>query len=332
MTATPRHLREGVIAGLIGATIVAVWFLIYDAARGAPFRTPTLLGSAALQGVQNPEVVPVSTGLVVQYTVLHGVVFALVGILIAFLIVSAQRQPARLLMLVIALLCFEVFFLAVVVWLARPVLHDVAWWAILVANVLAAGGMLAYFFVGHRALGRALLGPWTRVAQEGFVAGALGAAAVAVWFLLYDTAAGAPGRGSPRGAARSRGAHHLAAADPEIHSRPRGGLRGLRLAGGRASGAGGSRAAAPVRVHHAVRLFRGILLCDDRGSRPLGPGGARLVDDPGGEPAGGAGHARLPAPRAPRRLARVPLGAMIGESLSPTPRQGGGDPAPAGAR
>lgn len=192
MTATPRHLREGVIAGLIGATLVAVWFLIYDAARGAPFRTPTLLGSAALQGVQNPQALPVSPGLVVQYTVLHGVVFALVGILIAFLIVSAQRQPARLLMLVIALLCFEVIFLAVVVWLARPVLDDVAWWAILLANVLAAGGMLAYFFVGHRALGRALLGPRSRVAREGLVAGGLGAAAVAGWFLLYDTATGAP--------------------------------------------------------------------------------------------------------------------------------------------
>jgi len=192
VTVTPRLLRKGAIGGLIGATMVAVWFLIYDAARGAPFRTPMLLGSAALQGGQNPQAVPVSTGLVVQYTVLHGVVFALVGILIAFLIVSAQRQPARLLMLVIALLCFEVVFLAVVVWLARPVLDDVAWWAILLANVLAAGGMLAYFFVGHRALGRALLGPRSRVVKEGFVAGALGAAAVAVWFLLYDTAAGAP--------------------------------------------------------------------------------------------------------------------------------------------
>jgi hypothetical protein len=192
MTATPRHLREGIIGGLIGATLVAVWFLIYDAARGAPFRTPTLLGSAALQGVQNPQAVPVSPGLVVQYTVLHGVVFALFGILIAFLIASAQRQPARLLMLVIALLCFEVVFLALLVWLARPVLDDVAWWAILLANMLAAGGMLTYFFVGHRALGRALLGPRSRVAREGLVAGALGAGAVAVWFLLYDTAAGAP--------------------------------------------------------------------------------------------------------------------------------------------
>jgi hypothetical protein len=189
---TRRLLLEGVIGGLLGATLVAVWFLVYDAARGAPFRTPTLLGSAAFEGVQYPQATPFSTGLVVQYTVLHGVVFALFGILIASLIVSAQYQPSRLLVLVITLLCFEVFFLAVLVWLARPVLDDVAWWAILLANVLAAGGMLAYFFVGHRAVGRALLGHRSRVAREGFVAGVLGAAAVAVWFLLYDTATGAP--------------------------------------------------------------------------------------------------------------------------------------------
>jgi len=151
VTVTPRLLREGVIGGLIGATMVAVWFLIYDAARGAPFRTPTLLGSAALQGVQNPQAVPVSTGLVVQYTVLHGVVFALVGILIAFLIVSAQRQPARLLMLVIALLCFEVFFLAGVVWLQDLV--DRGQFVVVFAGWLAAGhdGVMSVepAFAGH---------------------------------------------------------------------------------------------------------------------------------------------------------------------------------------
>jgi hypothetical protein len=192
MTSQSRYLREGIIAGLIGAMIVAVWFLIYDAARGRPFRTPALLGAATFQGVADPASVPVSAGLVVQYTVLHGVVFALIGVLIAYLIVSAQRQPGRLLTLFIVLMCFEVFFLAVVVWLAHPVLSELAWWAILMANVLAAGAMLIYFFVGHRALGRVLLGPWTRVFREGSMAGLAGAAAVAVWFLLYDVAAGVP--------------------------------------------------------------------------------------------------------------------------------------------
>lgn len=192
MTSKSRYIREGIIAGMIGAAIVAVWFLIYDAAQGRLFRTPALLGAATFEGVKDPASVPVAAHLVLQYTVLHGVVFAMIGVLIAYLIVSAQREPSRLLMLFIALMCFEVFFLALVGWLAHPVLGGVAWWAILVANVLAAAGMLTYFFVGHRALGHALLGPWTRVAREGIVAGLLGAAVVAVWFLLYDLAAGMP--------------------------------------------------------------------------------------------------------------------------------------------
>src|SRR5262245_3434915 len=152
MASHSRVLREGVIAGIIGAAIVAVWFLIYDAARGHPLRTPALLGAAAFRGVQDPAAVPTSAGLVAQYTVLHGVVFALIGVLIAYLIVSAQSVPSGRLMLVIGVLCFEVFFLAIVVLLARPVLTELHWWMILVANGLAMGGMLIYFFVGHRAL------------------------------------------------------------------------------------------------------------------------------------------------------------------------------------
>lgn len=192
MASRSRYLREGVIAGLIGAVIVAVWFLIYDAARGQPFRTPALLGAATFQGVADPSAVPVTTGLVVQYTVLHGVVFALIGILIAFLIVSAQQEPAHLLVLFIVIASFEVFFLAIVVGLARPVLSEMAWWTILLGNALAAAGMLGYFFIGHRALGRGLLGPWMRVVREGTGAGLIGAAVVAVWFLLHDLAAGVP--------------------------------------------------------------------------------------------------------------------------------------------
>jgi hypothetical protein len=192
MDSRSRYLREGIIAGLIGAAIVAAWFLIYDAARGEPLRTPALLGAAALQGLRDPSAVTVSPALVAQYTVLHGVVFALFGVLVAYLIVSAQSQPSRLLVVFIALMSFEVAFLAVLTWWAHPVVTALGWWAILVANALAAGGMLVYFFVGYRSLGRTLLGPWTRIAREGLVSGLLGAGAVAVWFLLYDVAAGVP--------------------------------------------------------------------------------------------------------------------------------------------
>ena len=192
MDSRSRYLREGIIAGLIGAAIVAAWFLIYDAARGQPLRTPALLGAATLQGLRDPSAVTVTPGLVAEYTVLHGVVFALFGVLVAYLIAAAQAQPSRLLVVFIALMSFEVAFLAVLTWWAHPVVTVLGWWAILLANALAAGGMLVYFFVGYRSLGRTLLGPWTRIAREGLVSGLLGAAAVAVWFLLYDIAAGVP--------------------------------------------------------------------------------------------------------------------------------------------
>ncbi|HTY79732.1 MAG TPA: hypothetical protein VMI34_18045 [Candidatus Bathyarchaeia archaeon] len=192
MDSRSRYLREGIIAGLIAAAIVAVYFLIFDAARGQPFRTPALLGAAAVQGVRDPGAVTVTPGLVAGYTVLHGAIFALVGVLIAFLIATAQRQPSRLLMMFIALMCFEVAFLAVLgVW-ARPVVTALGWWAILIANALAATGMVVYLFVGYRSLGGMLFGPWTRIVREGLKAGLLGAAAVALWFLLYDAAAGVP--------------------------------------------------------------------------------------------------------------------------------------------
>ena len=192
MDSRSRYLREGIIAGLIAAAIVAVWFLIFDAARGQPFRTPALLGTAAVKGVSDPATVTPTPELVAGYTVLHGAIFALVGVLIAFLIATAQRQPSRLLMLFIALMCFEVAFLAVLWWWARPVVTALGWWTILIANALAAGGMVVYLFVGYRSLGGMLFGPWTRIVREGLKAGLLGAAAVAVWFLLFDTAAGVP--------------------------------------------------------------------------------------------------------------------------------------------
>ena len=39
-------VKEGVITGAIGATAVAVWFLVVDLVSGQPFHTPATLGEA----------------------------------------------------------------------------------------------------------------------------------------------------------------------------------------------------------------------------------------------------------------------------------------------
>lgn len=41
-------ILEGVIAGAIGATVVAIWFLIVDLVQARPFQVPAALGHWAL--------------------------------------------------------------------------------------------------------------------------------------------------------------------------------------------------------------------------------------------------------------------------------------------
>ncbi len=180
-------IREGVVAGVIGAAIVAVWFLVFDALQGQPLYTPALLGAAVFEGLRDPRLLEISLRVVLGYTVLHGAAFVAFGILCAILIVAAEREPSLAWAFVALFVSFEVFFLVLDRVFAESVLGALVWWAILVGNLLTAAGMLAYFFLGHRALGRSLLGDWAGVIREGFVAGMIGAAVVAIWFLGYDT-------------------------------------------------------------------------------------------------------------------------------------------------
>ena len=187
-----RVIREGVVAGVIGAALVASWFFLVDLLQGQPLRTPALLGAAVFQGLRDPHALQVTLGAVLGYTILHGLAFIAFGILCAVLIVAAEREPALLLAFIALFACFSIFFLGLAWALAKWLLGALSWWAIFVANVLAAGGMLGYFFLGHRALGRSLLGMLGPVILEGVVAGVIGAALVAAWFLAFDALQGRP--------------------------------------------------------------------------------------------------------------------------------------------
>ncbi len=187
-----RVIREGVLAGLIGAAAVALWFLLFDMANGRPFETPALLGAALFQGLRSIQELQITAGLVLGYTVLHGLVFVAFGILCAILIAAADREPALVWAFLALFACFEVFFLALDAIFAQSAMGALVWWTIPVGNLLASAGMLAYFFLGHRALGGTLLGAWGRAVREGIVAGLIGAAVVAGWFLAYDLFTGHP--------------------------------------------------------------------------------------------------------------------------------------------
>jgi hypothetical protein len=190
-------LREGIVAGLIGAAVVAIWFFVFDILRGRPFLTPTLLGSFVFFGVNTPVGMEPALGPIVGYTVLHGLAFVAFGVVAASMMAMSEREPALFVAFVILFAAFEVFFFGVLSVLGQAMQAALVWWSVLIGNLLASIAMLWYFFRAHRALPRTLIGSWGTVLREGVVAGVLGAAAVALWFFAIDAIQGEPLR-TPR--------------------------------------------------------------------------------------------------------------------------------------
>src|SRR5262245_61792415 len=146
---TTRVYQEGIIAGVLGAFTVAVWFLVVDVLHGRPFYTPTVLGTALFgRGVwpATLETVPPSFDMVAMFTWVHLLVFAVIGVVVSRLIVTAERHPSLGFGFVLLFVILEACFTAAVMIVAAPVLHALTWPAILVANLLAAAAMAVYFW------------------------------------------------------------------------------------------------------------------------------------------------------------------------------------------
>ena len=148
----PNVYAEGILAGLVGAGTIALWFLILDTIRGRPFYTPTVLGTALFRGgaaLSAPEQVPASLDLVLSFTWVHVLAFLLIGVAAARLIALAERDPDFGFGVVLLFVVFEFAFVLVSLAFAEPILHALAWQAVLVGNLLAAAAMAAVFRVRH---------------------------------------------------------------------------------------------------------------------------------------------------------------------------------------
>jgi hypothetical protein len=147
--------QEGLVAGVLGAAVIAIWFLILDSVAGRPLHTPTILGTAIFRsgaGLASPGTVPVSLEMVVLYTWVHALVFCVIGGIAARLLAVAERQPNAGFGILLLFVVFEFGFLFVTLLFAEPVLHALTWPAILGGNLLAALAMGAYFWRRHPTL------------------------------------------------------------------------------------------------------------------------------------------------------------------------------------
>jgi hypothetical protein len=147
-----RMLREGLIAGLIGAFSVAVWFLAADTMVREPFFTPGALGSILFLGAQGPQDVVVSTGTVLGYTLMHFAAFIVFGTIISGIFTQIERFPPLVFALLLLFVVFETFFIVMVAMLGSWMVEALEWWVVLFGNVFAAVTMGAYLWRAHPVL------------------------------------------------------------------------------------------------------------------------------------------------------------------------------------
>ena len=120
--------------------------------NGRPLYTPTVLGTAVFRGgagLEHPETLPISFEMVLLFTWVHALVFAAVGGVAARLLAFAEHTANVGFGIVLLFVIFEFGFVAVTMVFAEDVLRSLAWPAVLVGNLLAAGVMGAYFWRRH---------------------------------------------------------------------------------------------------------------------------------------------------------------------------------------
>lgn len=147
-------LSHGIIAGLIGAGTVALWFLLLDAIQGRILFTPAAFGSALFLGASDTSQVEITAGIVALYTLVHIVAFIALGLAVAAIVHAAERQPPLLLGAVVLFFTMEVFMIGLIAIAASWLLDELAWWSIGVANVVAAIAIGTYIWRSHPQLRR----------------------------------------------------------------------------------------------------------------------------------------------------------------------------------
>ena len=146
-------LHDGIIAGLIGAAAIAIWFLIIDSIGGQPFRTPAALGHGLLDVFGPDDATDSKLTFVLVYTIFHFGAFMFVGLLAALIVHLAKHEPSILLGFVVLFVATEIGFYGF-----TGLLHEasslkvLAWYQVMLGNLIAASAMGYYFWRTHREL------------------------------------------------------------------------------------------------------------------------------------------------------------------------------------
>lgn len=148
MPANTSVWREGIIAGVLGAAGVAVWFLGVDLIAGSPLRTPAALGGIMLSvfgGADQGRFINA-----VAYTVFHVAAFLAVGLAASKLVEMSQRMPHLTVGLLLFFVVFELGFYFVAMAMHQfDIMGTLGWYQVGAANLVAAALMGGYLWQRH---------------------------------------------------------------------------------------------------------------------------------------------------------------------------------------
>jgi hypothetical protein len=141
-------LREGLLTGLIGGLVVAVWYIAVDFGRGRPLYTPNVLGQVFV-GRDTMPTVHIEPQAVAEYSLLHFGVFLLLGLVLATLTHMAVRNPALRMGVWLGLVISFMFFLGFLFMLYSATEERFPWWPALGGSLLGIGSMGFYLWRRH---------------------------------------------------------------------------------------------------------------------------------------------------------------------------------------
>lgn len=154
-----RHpiVRDGVVSGIIGATAVALWFLIADVLFRTAFFTPIALGRALITLLgTGPAPGPVE--LVLIYTIVHYLTFIAVGLLASLIVHLAESEPSVLAGALILFVAIEIGFYGWSAVLAHSsAFGTVSWVEVTIGNLIAAASMGTYLWRANPGLRQELV-------------------------------------------------------------------------------------------------------------------------------------------------------------------------------
>jgi hypothetical protein len=139
---------------MLGAVIVAVWYVICDLASGRPFYTFNVLGGIFLQGDVNPGARALDLGAVAGFVILHFALFGLLGLGLALLTHLASRNVALRMGVWLGLVVSFLFLTGLIYMLNTSTGNRLPLWEVLGGGVLGVAAMAWYLWRRHPRLKR----------------------------------------------------------------------------------------------------------------------------------------------------------------------------------